>query len=63
MKSKFLFPTLVFISVFFSFGQDKILMDASNSIKIDELKEKLYKYSSRYYNDLSFKEISCTRNN
>ena len=46
MKSKFLFPTLVFISVFFSFGQDKILMDASNSIKIDELKEKLYKYSS-----------------
>ena len=46
MKSKFLFPALVFISVFFSFGQDKILMDASNSIKIDELKEKLYKYSS-----------------
>ena len=46
MKSKFLFPGLVFISVFFSFGQDKILMDASNSIKIDELKEKLYKYSS-----------------
>ena len=46
MKSKFLFPALVFISVFFSYGQDKILMDASNSIKIDELKEKLYKYSS-----------------
>ena len=46
MKSKFLFPALVFISAFFSYGQDKILMDASNSIKIDELKEKLYKYSS-----------------
>ena len=46
MKSKFLFSALVFISAFFSYGQDKILMDASNSIKIDELKEKLYKYSS-----------------
>ena len=46
MKLKFLFPALVFISAFFSYGQDKILMDASNSIKIDELKEKLYKYSS-----------------
>ena len=46
MKSKFLFTVLFLISTIFSFGQDKILMEASNSIKIDELKEKMYTYSS-----------------
>ena len=46
MKSKFLFTVLFLISTIFSFGQDKILMEASNSIKIDELKEKMYVYSS-----------------
>ena len=46
MKSKFLFIVLFLISTIFSFGQDKILMEASNSIKIDELKEKMYTYSS-----------------
>ena len=46
MKSKFLFTVLLLISTIFSFAQDKILMDASNSIKIDELKEKMYAYSS-----------------
>ena len=46
MKSKFLFTVIFLISTIFSFAQDKILMDASNSIKIDELKEKMYAYSS-----------------
>ena len=46
MKSKFLFTVIFLISTIFSFGQDQILMDASNSIKIDELKEKMYAYSS-----------------
>ena len=46
MKSKFIFTVIFLISTIFSFGQDKILMDASNSIKIDELKEKMYAYSS-----------------
>ena len=46
MKSKFLYTVIFLISTIFSFGQDQILMDASNSIKIDELKEKMYAYSS-----------------
>ena len=46
MKSKFLFTVIFLISTIFSFGQDKILTDASNSIKINELKEKMNVYSS-----------------
>ena len=46
MKSKFLFTVIFLIGSIVSFGQDQILMDASNSIKIDELKEKMYAYSS-----------------
>ena len=46
MKSKLIFSITLITSVIFSFAQDKILMEASNSIKIDELKEKMYTYSS-----------------
>ncbi len=46
MKSKFIFSSFLIISVILTYGQDKILMEASNSIKIDELKEKMYTYSS-----------------
>ena len=46
MKSKLIFSITLVTCVFFSYAQDKILMDASNSIKIDELKEKMYTYSS-----------------
>ena len=46
MKSKFIFSSFLIISVILTYGQDKILMQASNSIKIDELKEKMYTYSS-----------------
>ncbi len=46
MKLKFIFSSFLIISVILTYGQDKILMQASNSIKIDELKEKMYTYSS-----------------
>ena len=46
MKIKIFVTFFFFVFALFSFGQEKILMDASNSIKIDELKEKLYEYSS-----------------
>ena len=46
MKSKLIFSIILITCVFFSYAQDKILMEASNSIKIDELKEKMYTYSS-----------------
>ena len=46
MISKLIFSITLITSVIFSYAQDKILMDASNSIKIDELKEKMYTYSS-----------------
>tara|TARA_B100001287_G_scaffold262820_1_gene253121 strand:+ start:95 stop:1591 length:1497 start_codon:yes stop_codon:yes gene_type:complete len=41
----FLFKFFLFYC-FFCYGQQDVLNKASNSIKIDELKEKLYKYSS-----------------
>ena len=47
MKSKFLFTVIFLISTIFSFGQDQILMDASNSIKIDELKEMVNKLTDK----------------
>ena len=46
MKSKLIFSITLITCVIFSYAQDKILMEASNSIKIDELKEKMYTYSS-----------------
>ena len=46
MKSRFIFTCVLIISVILSYGQDKIMMEASNSIKINELKEKMYTYSS-----------------
>ena len=46
MKSKLIFSITLITCVIFSYSQDKILMEASNSIKIDELKEKMYTYSS-----------------
>ena len=46
MKSKLTFSIILITCVIFSYAQDKVLMEASNSIKIDELKEKMYTYSS-----------------
>ena len=46
MKSKLTLSIILITCVIFSYAQDKILMEASNSIKIDELKEKMYTYSS-----------------
>jgi len=46
MKLKFLLSiTLTLISICI-YGQNEVLLNASNSIKVDELKEKLFKYSS-----------------
>ena len=46
MKSKLIFSITFLVGVIFTYSQDKILMEASKSIKIDELKEKMYAYSS-----------------
>ena len=46
MRIKLLLFKILLFSFIISYGQDDILLKASNSIKIDELKEKLYKYSS-----------------
>ena len=46
MKLKFLFSIALTLISLFIHGQSEALLNASNSIKIDELKEKLYKYSS-----------------
>ena len=46
MCKKILFLFAFLINIFLTTGQENILLEASNSIKIDELKEKLYKYSS-----------------
>ena len=46
MKLKFLlFTSLSLISIYI-YGQSEVLLNASNSIKINDLKQKLYKYSS-----------------
>ena len=46
MRIKLLLFKILLFSFIISYGQHDILLKASNSIKIDELKEKLYKYSS-----------------
>ena len=46
MKLKFLFSIALTLTSFFIHGQSEALLKASNSIKIDELKEKMYKYAS-----------------
>ena len=46
MKLKFLFSIALTLTSFFIYGQSEALLKASNSIKIDELKEKMYKYAS-----------------
>ena len=46
MKLKFLFSIALTLISFFIHGQSEALLKASNSIKIDELKEKMYKYAS-----------------
>ena len=46
MKSNLIFSITLLTCVIFSYAQDKILTEASNSIKIEELKEKMYTYSS-----------------
>ena len=46
MKSKLIFSIILITCAFFSYAQDKILMEASNSIKIEELYEIMYTYSS-----------------
>ena len=46
MKLKFLLYIALALSPIFTLCQSEILLEASNSIKIDELKEKMSKYSS-----------------
>ena len=46
MKLKFLFSIALTLSSLFIQGQSEALLNASHSIKIDELKEKMYKYAS-----------------
>ena len=46
MKLKFLFSIALILISFLIHGQSEALLKASNSIKIDELKEKMYKYAS-----------------
>ena len=46
MKLRFKFSVILLISVIFTYSQNKILMEASNSIKINDLKKKMYIYSS-----------------
>ena len=46
MKLKFLFLIALTLSSLFIQGQSEAQFKASNSIKIDELKEKMYKYAS-----------------
>ena len=46
MKKKFLFSIALTLSSLFIQGQKEAILKASNSIKIDELKEKMYKYAS-----------------
>ena len=46
MKLKFLLSIALALSPIFTLCQSEILLEASNSIKIDELKEKMSKYSS-----------------
>ena len=46
MNIKFLLPVLFSLTSIYIYGQSEVLMEASSSIKIDELKEKMYRYSS-----------------
>ena len=46
MKLKFLLSITLFLSSIIFYGQNEVLLKASESIKTEELKEKLYKYSS-----------------
>ena len=46
MRLKFLLSITLFLSSIIFYGQNEVLLKASESIKIEELKEKLYKYSS-----------------
>jgi len=46
MNIKFLLPVFFSLTSIYIYGQSEVLMEASSSIKIDELKEKMYKYSS-----------------
>lgn len=46
MRLKFLLSITLFLSSIIFYGQNEVLLKASESIKTEELKEKLYKYSS-----------------
>ena len=46
MNIKFLLPVFFSLTSIYIYWQNEVLMEASSSIKIDELKEKMYKYSS-----------------
>jgi hypothetical protein len=46
MNKNFTFLIIFLLSSILSFGQGDVLSAASNSIKVDELKEKVYTYSS-----------------
>ena len=51
MKLKFLFSIALTLTSFFIHGQSEALLKASNSIKIDELKEKMYKFLGNFNMD------------
>jgi len=46
MRSKLFLLITFSLGSIYIIGQNEVLLEASNSIKIDELKEKMYKYSS-----------------
>ena len=59
MKLKFLFSIALTITSFFIHGQSEALLKASNSIKIDELKEKMYKYASDEFEGKDTIQVDC----
>ena len=46
MRPNFLLSITLFLSSTIIYGQNEVLFKSSQSIKIEELKEKLYKYAS-----------------